>query len=79
MGPQDWAAVISSDYPHETIVPISCCAYYDRGVCIAIKGMGCLPQLEYLLDQSGLLLTSTVLMIALMQVRKCKTINLLCS
>lgn len=61
MGPQDWMSV-------DMLPPFSCCAYYDRNVCIAIKRMGCLPQLEYLLDQSSLLLTSTVLMIALMQV-----------
>ncbi|KAK7586177.1 hypothetical protein V9T40_004053 [Parthenolecanium corni] len=66
-GPDDWAAVIDSHSATEIVLPASCCAMYEKGNCIAIKLMGCLPQLQYLIDQSSLLLSSTVIMIALMQ------------
>lgn len=70
-GPDDWLPVVGTTKDSDIILPTSCCAIYeeDENVCLAIKRMGCLPQLTYLLDQSSLLLTTTVLMIALMQVK----------
>ncbi|XKL59176.1 hypothetical protein PGB90_000192 [Kerria lacca] len=66
-GPNDWSTITGNNSSYETSLPISCCAFFENDTCAAIKMMGCLPQLEFLLDQSSFLLSSTVLMVAFLQ------------
>lgn len=67
-GPMDWVKITSLENDTVLRLPDSCCAIYEHDKCIALKGVGCLNQLEYLISQCGFLFSGTVLTIAVIQV-----------
>lgn len=66
-GPMDWVKITSLENDTVLRLPDSCCAIYEHDKCIALKGVGCLNQLEYLISQCGFLFSGTVLTIAVIQ------------
>lgn len=64
---EDWQGILPHNGSHIEL-PESCCRVFDKnGTCLYVNDRGCLPQLEFLIRESSLLIAGTAIAIAALQ------------
>lgn len=66
---EDWRGILPlTDNGTHIQLPESCCALFDKNkTCLHVTDRGCLPQLEFLIRESSILISGTAIAIAALQ------------